>query len=70
MKTKVDVDRYTGSVNVDIFGTVKLTLTERDIFSWLSNCDDPNVLRRLSKAARNRAFAIEDPDDDDFRSRA
>lgn len=49
---------------------VEIELTENDVFNWLMDCKDPKVLKNLGRAALNFARGLEDPDDDDFRSRA
>lgn len=49
---------------------VFIDLSEKDIHNWLVQCKDPEALRRLARAARSYANALEHPDDDDFRSRA
>ena len=50
--------------------TVKMKLTKEDIFNWLNDCDDTKALRYLGNAALRFAQALENPDNDDFRSRA
>lgn len=49
---------------------LQIKLEESDIFDWLNDCSDPQVLKRLGRAALRFAEALENPDDDDFRSRA
>lgn len=49
---------------------VKIVITESDIIRWICNCDDPKVLRKLGKLALRLAKNIENPDTDDWRSRA
>lgn len=56
--------RKTVIVEVD----VEAEITTNDIFDWLNACNDVDTLRYLSKVARRRADAIENPDNDDFRS--
>ena len=59
-----------GKLEKNVSVTVEIELTENDIFNWLNDCRDARTLRNLGRAALNFAKAIEDPDDDDFRSRA
>ena len=54
------------TVSVD----VETTLTTNDVFNWLTACDDIATLRYLGKYAYRRISSLENPDDDDFRSRA
>lgn len=49
---------------------VEIELTKEDIFNWLNDCEDPQTLKYLGNAALRFARAIENPDTDDFRSRA
>lgn len=48
--------------------TVEAEISTNDIFNWLNACNDAETLRYLGKAALSRANAIENPDNDDFRS--
>lgn len=57
-------------VTVDTPFTVTVPVTENDIFNWMTRCRDPEALRRLGKYAAKCAAGLEDPDNDDFRSRA
>ena len=66
MKTRM-VD---GKVKKVVAFDIEIELTENDIFDWLMDCQDPKILRNLGRAALNFARGLEDPDDDDFRSRA
>lgn len=61
---------FNGKLQKNVSVTVDIELTEADIFNWLDDCKNPHTLRNLARAALNFAKAIEDPDDDDFRSRA
>lgn len=61
---------FNGKLQKNVSVTVEIELTEADIFNWLDDCKNPRILRNLARAALNFAKAIEDPDDDDFRSRA
>lgn len=49
---------------------VEIELTKEDIFNWLNECESPETLNYLGHAALRFAKAIENPDTDDFRSRA
>ena len=59
-----------GEVQVEVQGTISVTLTTNDIFNWLAHCTDVDDLRYLGKYALRLAETIEHPDNDDFRSRA
>lgn len=61
---------HTGTVKVPLSADVEVTLTENDIFNWLTHCDNPNCLEYLGKYALKLANNLRAPDDDDFRSRA
>ena len=54
--------------NKTVTVNVRIEMTTNDIFNWLNACNDVDTLRYLSKVARKRADAIENPDNDDFRS--
>lgn len=49
---------------------VIVELSVNDIFNWLTDCQNPAALRYLGKYALRCAEGLENPDDDDFRSRA
>lgn len=49
---------------------VEVEMSANDIFNWLVECQDPDTLRYLGRAALRFAAGLENPDDDDFRSRA
>ena len=59
-----------GCFEMDVSAKVKVELKKNDIFNWLNDCNDPETLRYLGRAALRFAAAIENPDNDDFRSRA
>ena len=61
---------FNGKLEKNISVTVEIELTANDIFNWLNDCQDTSILRNLGRAALNFAKALENPDDDDFRSRA
>ena len=49
---------------------VEIEMSANDVFNWLVECQDPETLRYLGRAALRFAAGLENPDDDDFRSRA
>lgn len=49
---------------------VSVEITYNDIFNWLTECENVEMLRNLGRYAIKCARDIEEPDDDDFRSRA
>ena len=49
---------------------IEIEISENDIFNWLTQCDDPEVLERLAGTCRRYAQGLRNPDKDDFRSRA
>ena len=55
---------------VELQVDVKVELSSNDIFNWFEACESVDTLRYLGKAALRMANAIENPDNDDFRSRA
>ena len=59
-----------GKLEKNISVTVEIELTDNDIFNWLNDCLDSRTLRNLARAALSFAKALENPNDDDFRSRA
>ena len=61
---------FNGKLQKNVSVTVEIELTDNDIFNWLNDCRNPRTLRNLACAALSFARALEDPDDDDFRSRA
>lgn len=66
MRTRMVGENVKKIVAVDI----EVELTQNDIFNWLNNCDNPETLKNLGRAALRFAAMLEEPDDDDFRSRA
>lgn len=50
--------------------TIKIDIDTNDVFNWLTRCDNPETLRYLGKYALKLAQIIENPDDDNFKSRA
>ena len=61
---------FHGKTTKEVSVEVEIEFTETDIYNWLNDCSSPEVLRRLGRAALSFARALENPDDDDFRSRA
>lgn len=59
-----------GVAHVKVPVEVQIPLSKDDIFNWLTECTDPDTLRYLGRYAINCARGLEQPDDDDFRSRA
>lgn len=59
-----------GTAHVTVPVEVQIPLSKNDIFNWLTDCTDPDTLRYLGSYAINCARCLEQPDDDDFRSRA
>lgn len=69
----INVD-YRGRIHTTIPVEIDVEFGANDIYNWMQRCDDPEVLRYLSRTALSRVKRIEHPelyeDDDDFRSRA
>lgn len=61
---------FNGKLQQTVPVTVEIELTDNDIFNWLNDCRNPRTLRNLARAALSFARALEETDDDDFRSRA
>ena len=59
-----------GCFEATISAKVKIELTKEDIFNWLNECKDPETLIYLGNAAIRFSMAFDNPDEDDFRSRA
>lgn len=47
-----------------------LELNAHDIYRWMENCADPDVLDWIAAQAKQLAKELREYDDDDFRSRA
>lgn len=67
METKVD---YTGKVQKTVKLNLDVEMSHNDIFNWLTRCTNIETLRYLGNYALRCARDLENPDDDDFRSRA
>lgn len=70
METKKEFEDETQELRKTIPVEVSVELSVNDIFNWLTDCQNPAALRYLSKYALRCAEGLENPDDDDFRSRA
>lgn len=67
MNMKVD---YNAKIKNTIEIPINIEISTNDIFNWLSDCDNVDTLRYLGRHALNQIKIIENPDNDDFRSRA
>lgn len=70
METKKEFEDETQELRKTIPVEVSVELSVNDIFNWLTDCQNPAALRHLGKYALRCAEGLENPDDDDFRSRA
>lgn len=70
METKKEFEDETQELRKTIPVEVSVELSVNDIFNWLTDCQKPAALRYLGKYALRCAEGLENPDDDDFRSRA
>lgn len=70
METKKEFEDETQELRKTIPVEVSVELSVNDIFNWLTDCQNPAALRYLGKYAMRCAEGLENPDDDDFRSRA
>ena len=70
METKKEFEDETQELRKTIPVEVSVELSVNDIFNWLTDCQNPSALRYLGKYALRCAEGLENPDDDDFRSRA
>ena len=61
---------YSAKIQKTVSLALDVQLSENDIFNWLGLCSSPEILKYLGRYAFNCAKCIEDPDNDDFRSRA
>ena len=69
-ETKKEFEDETQELRKTIPVEVSVELSVNDIFNWLTDCQNPAALRYLGKYALRCAEGLENPDDDDFRSRA
>lgn len=70
METKKEFEDETQELRKTIPVEVSVELSVNDIFNWLTDCQNPAALRYLGKYALRCAEGLENPDDDDFRSRS
>lgn len=70
MESKKKWGEETQIVHKSVSVEVEIGLSVNDIFNWLTNCQNSDALRYLGKYAIRCAEGLENPDDDDFRSRA
>ena len=70
METKKEFEDETQELRKTIPVEVSVELSVNDIINWLTDCQNPAALRYLGKYALRCAEGLENPDDDDFRSRA
>ena len=57
------------TITKTISNQVTVKISTNDIFNWLANCRDIETLKYLGKYALAKASYMENPDNDDFRSR-
>lgn len=57
------------TITKTISNQVTIEISTNDIFNWLTNCRDIETLKYLGKYALAKASYMENPDNDDFRSR-
>ena len=69
METKKEFEDEAQELRKTIPVEVSVDLSVNDIFNWLTNCQNPAALRYLGRYALC-AEGLENPDYDDFRSRA
>lgn len=55
-----------GEIDTTVSLNLSIKLNENDIFNWLNDCSDSEVLRRLGRAALSFARAIENLDNSDI----
>ena len=70
MTTEIMPINARGAIPVHLSTTLEISLSASDVMRWLDTVTDVETLRKISRYARKQADAIENPDDDDFRSRA
>ena len=57
------------TITKTISNQVTIEISTNDIFDWLTNCRDIETLKYLGKYALAKASYMENPDNDDSRSR-
>lgn len=63
------MDNVVQTITKTISNQVTIEISTNDIFNWFTNCRDIETLKYLGKYALAIANYIENPDNDDFRSR-
>ena len=63
------MDDIVQTITKTISNQVTIEISTNDIFDWLTNCRDIETLKYLGKYALAKASYMENPDNDDFRSR-
>ena len=63
------MDDIVQTMTKTISNQVTIEISTNDIFDWLTNCRDIETLKYLGKYALAKASYMENPDNDDFRSR-
>ena len=56
------------TIHVTVLSDIDVTLTSNDIFNWLSQCNDVDILNYLGTYALKRRDTIKNPDNDPMRS--
>ena len=63
------MDDIVQTMTKTISNQVTIGISTNDIFNWFTNCRDIETLKYLGKYALAKASYMENPDNDDFRSR-
>ena len=63
------MDDIVQTITKTISNQVTIEISTNDIFNWFTNCRDIETLKYLGKYALAKANYMENPDNDDFRSR-
>ena len=67
------INRYSKHYTTTLEIPVDIEITPEDIEHWIDGCnydEDLPVLKKLLEQIKWRIYSLENPDDDDFRSRA
>lgn len=67
------INRYSKHYTTTFEIPIDIEITPEDIEHWIDGCnydEDLPVLKKLLKQIKWRIYSLENPDDDDFRSRA
>lgn len=59
---------YSGKVHVEVRENLIVALTEENICDWLSDCDDPEILKRIGRMALSFASQLEEENRSSFYS--